>query len=754
MKIKNRKTLTFMFLVTLTLTILVLCVAFTRSDPKAMNSLDVNNVVWDSPSTDQSGSMPIGNGDLAANVWVEPNGDLLFYLSKSDAWGDGQQLLKLGLIRVSLEKPLFLEGAIFKQELDLKSGSISITSTNKGQNNTILFWIDANQAVVNVEIKASKSFKAKVSLEIWRSREAEHYGDGNFYEECTEPDTLLPSDGQTIRWYHRNKESIFAESLKNQHLGHLSSKFPDPLINLTFGGLISGKGLESKDAKTLVTKEPTKNLHVRVHALTAQTETEADWLNQIEKQRTVVERASLKEARKQHEAWWAEFWSRSYIYSTGTTEADSVSSAYILQRWIQACAGRGAYPIKFNGSLFTVQGNDRGEQKGHDYRRWGGCYWFQNTRLIYWPMLYAGDLEQMEPLWKMYRDALPLLKERTRAYFNHEGIFCSETIYFWGLNRNEDFGIGNEGLYPTNPFIRYYWDSGNELSMMMLDYYEYTHDETFAQKTLIPIADEVMKFYDQHCGRNEQGKVLFSPAASLETWHVAEDPLPVVVGLQTVLTRLLELPESLTSQEQRDRWKRFCSELPEIPFGEENGSKWIKPARTYSHLKNSENPELYSIFPYRAYGIGKPDLEVALETWRRRRIKRSGGWTQDPIQAAMLGLTQEAKDMLLKNVKNRAPLGTPPAIEPRFPAFLGPNFDWIPDQDQGSVIMIALQQMLMQCEGKRISLLPAWPKEWDVEFKMHAPYNTTVEGRVEKGKLLDLKVTPESRRNDVIVMEN
>ena len=44
--------------------------------------LEKYNVVWDSPSKDYNGSMPIGNGDLAANVWVEPTGDLIFYLSK------------------------------------------------------------------------------------------------------------------------------------------------------------------------------------------------------------------------------------------------------------------------------------------------------------------------------------------------------------------------------------------------------------------------------------------------------------------------------------------------------------------------------------------------------------------------------------------------------------------------------------------------------------------------------------------------
>ena len=65
--------------------------------------------------------------------------------------------------------------------------------------------------------------------------------------------------------------------------------------------------------------------------------------------------------------------------------------------------------------------------------------------------------------------------------------------------------------------------------------------------------------------------------------------------------------------------------------------------------------------------------------------------------------------------------------------------------------MIAFQRMLMQCDGREIRLLPAWPKEWDADFKLHAPYHTTVEGRVENGKVIGLKVTPESRRKDIIL---
>ena len=85
----------------------------------------------------------------------------------------------------------------------------------------------------------------------------------------------------------------------------------------------------------------------------------------------------------------------------------------------------------------------------------------------------------------------------------------------------------------------------------------------------------------------------------------------------------------------------------------------------------------------------------------------------------------------------------------RFPAFWGPNYDWTPDQDHGGVLMKALQAMVMQTDGQRIFLLPAWPKEWNVEFKLHAPQQTVVEGRFWRGQLESLKVTPESRRADV-----
>ena len=65
--------------------------------------------------------------------------------------------------------------------------------------------------------------------------------------------------------------------------------------------------------------------------------------------------------------------------------------------------------------------------------------------------------------------------------------------------------------------------------------------------------------------------------------------------------------------------------------------------------------------------------------------------------------------------------------------------------------MIGLQEMLLQTNGEQI-LLSGIPKEWNVHFKLHAPGETTVEATLKNGKVTDLKVLPESRKKDIVIM--
>ena len=69
-----------------------------------------------------------------------------------------------------------------------------------------------------------------------------------------------------------------------------------------------------------------------------------------------------------------------------------LSRGYTLQRYVQACGGRGPYPIKFNGSIFTVEPKAMGMPFNPDFRNWGDCHWWQNVRFPYHPMLAGGDI--------------------------------------------------------------------------------------------------------------------------------------------------------------------------------------------------------------------------------------------------------------------------------------------------------------------------------------------------------------------------
>ena len=87
------------------------------------------------------------------------------------------------------------------------------------------------------------------------------------------------------------------------------------------------------------------------------------------------------------------------------------------------------------------------------------------------------------------------------------------------------------------------------------------------------------------------------------------------------------------------------------------------------------------------------------------------------------------------------------------PAFWNAFHDWIPDLDHGGVLQLAIQYMLVQCDGQTIRLLPAWPKEWDADFKLHLPGPAVIEGRVRNGRIEHFEITPAERRGNVIFPE-
>lgn len=688
-------------------------------------SLEACNVVWRELGRTASDSMPLGNGDISLNVWTEQNGDAVFYIGKTDAWTEDPEgsagLAKLGRIRVSIKGHPLQKSPAFVQELKLLEGEIELRAGD-GQDRTLIrLWVDADHPVVRVEVETPRPESIRVSLEPWRTVPAGRLS----------ADTILNNPGGRIVWYHHNGAGA------------------DPhVMGWTFGGAVGGAGLRVVDPKTLESSAPSTFHLISIYPLTTRVAPVEAWAAEIGHRIDEIGKLDLEATRREHQKWWDAFWHRSWIFLEGPAGAGETTEGYILQRFVTACAGRGAFPIKFNGSTFVV---DRKAEEmptpDHatkavtaDFRWWGGRYWFQNTRAMYWPRLMAGDFDEMLPLFRMYREMLPTNAALVQQYYHHEGAYCAEVSPFWG-------GLKDLSKHGQGYYVDHYYTDLLELSMMGLDYYEYTGDEQFARDTLVPIANAIVTFFDRHFPRDSEGRLLLDPDNALETYWKVRNPAPDLAGLHAVLPRLAALPQGIATAPDRAEWQRVQAEVPDLPLGASHGRRVLLPYQgdQTAVARNLENPELYAVYPFRLYGLGKPDLGLARDTFALRTTRSTGCWFQDPIQAAMLGLTGLAQKDVVLNFTRKDP-------HLKFPAFWEGGWDYMPDEDNGGNAENALQQMLLQANGRELILLPAWPRGWNADFKLNAPFRTTLEGRVRSGKLVRLLVTPSERQRDVRIM--
>ena len=729
--------------------------------------VDRYDIVWDSPSADHHGSMPLGNGDIALNAWMTEAGNLQFYISKTDAWDDSGRLVKVGKVRLHFESNPIVPGRPFRQALQLGRGAIEIQAgiPDSPDSFFIRLWVDANNPVIHVTVQSAVAREVTAFVEPWRTERREvtemqtsdiftnrKRADGTQEPIVVEPDTVLTGQSGRVGWFHRNVKSVGPE-LMAELQGVTGFRRSDPLLGRTFGAMVTAAGSERLDDLRL--RSPRRNAHrFDIYVLTRHPATPAEWLADME---ALIRRVRSKDAGARDEAhrrWSREFWDRSWIRAASqraAPDADDafyVSRMYHLQRFITACAGRGAYPIKFNGSLFTVPPGPA--EQDPDFRRWGPGYWWQNTRLPYISLPTSGDTDLMRALFRMYaEELLPLAKYRTKLYLGHGGAYYPECIYFWGDVFSETYGWTpfekRADKLQESRWHKWEWVGGLELCWMMLDYYDHTGDREFLGRTALPFAREILTFFDLHYFTAPLGKLVMRPSQALETWWDCTNPMPEVAGCTAVAERLLALPGGLSRAPDRELWRRLRDKLPAIPTREINGKKALAPAELFAEKSNVENPELYAVFPFRLFAFNRPAPEWAVEALRNRLDRGNSGWRQDDIFMAYLGLTADARESVVGRARSHDP-------GERFPAFWGPNYDWTPDQDHGGVLMKAFQAMLLQTDGRRIFLLPAWPKDWDVEFRLHAPERTVIEGVYRGGKFESLKVTPESRRADVTVV--
>ena len=694
--------------------------------------------------------MPCGGGDIGMNVWVE-DGDVLFYLSRSGCFDENNTLLKLGRFRVHLSKPFALSS--FRQQLVLKDGYVQVTDGQKW----VQIWADVNKPVVHVEVSIEKELTdVDVTYESWRTHDREITHRERFQTSykfsapqglTTKRDSIIAAtDGLTF--VHQNGEqTIFDVTVTQQQMDAVKDRLYNPLKNLIFGGRLHGdqfvlKGTTqgryaSSDYQgwTYSSKRPAQR-HAFTIALATKQGSFADWLSLL---RETERQIQTKRDWKQTRDWWHQFWQRSYVEMKEGTLARN----YTLFRYMLGCNSRGGWPTKFNGGLFTFDPEYVEKapeyQLTPDYRNWGGgVHTSQNQRLVYWPMLKNGDFDMLCPQLDFYLRIYPNAEERSRLYWGHEGACITEQVENYGLPCYPEYGTkrpaGFDPGVERNAWLEYEWDTCLEFCMMALEAHRYSGMNI---DRYLPMIRSCLRFFDEHYQYlanmrgakrlDGNGKLVLYPGSGGETYKMAYNSTSTIAALRTVAEAIGDTA--------------LLGRLPDITIRDGK----IQPALHYERVNNTETMQLYPVFPWRMYGVGRPNLDIARNTYLNDSLaiqfRSHVGWKQDLIWAACLGLTDEARRLL------ELKMGDGPH---RFPAFWGPGFDWSPDHNWGGSGMIGMQEMLMQEVDSKIYLFPAWPREWDVRFKLHASDNTIVEAELQGGKVVNVKVSPQSRQQDIV----
>ena len=710
------------------------------------------NYTWVSPSLNVSESMPCGGGDVGMNVWVE-QGDILFYLSRSGSFDENNTLLKQGRFRLKLQPDLFLDAVDFRQQLRLNDGYVSISCNGV----EVQLWADVFRPVVHVEVKSEKRVSAEIAYENWRvtDRVVQKKIEGQqcSYKWAVPKGTVTRRDSicaemHQLTFFHRNEgETMFEVTMRQQGLTHLMDSLYNPLEQLTFGGRLSGGDLVYKGKRNGVYQSTPyvawcytsgvarRNHHFQVTLNTAQSSFE-EW------------EEGLVQNRKQTRKWWNEFWNRSYIYLDDAGQlanphgldaddlslvdpADSLAVAvrnYTLFRYMLGCNAYSKWPTKFNGGLFTFDPVWVNPDMAFtpDFRRWGGgTHTAQNQRLVYWPMLKNGDFDMMLPQFDYYLRILPTAEKRSRIYWNHEGACFAEQIENFGLPNPAEYGFKRPPAFDKgleyNAWLEYEWDTVLEFCLMILETHRYRGMDIRSYEPLILSS---LRFFDEHyrylarqrgCKELDgNGKLVLFPGSACETYKMTYNASSTVAALHVVLqaagSYFKENAEALAFvREMQQR-------IPSIPLHTIGNKIMISPALVWERVNNVETPQLYPVFPWRVYGLGRPNLEIARNTYYydvdAQKFRTHIGWKQDNIWAACLGLTDEAVALNQRKLYNGPH---------RFPAFWGPGYDWTPDHNWGGSGMIGLQEMLMQEDAQgNIIRYPAWPKNRKVHFRLHA----------------------------------
>ena len=669
-------------------------------------SLDTANVVrradivLGKPNSQPGQFVPLGNGTLGAAVWAA--GGFTAQLNRNDTFPDRKspgQLVIPGLAR--------LTGASdFHGYLDAYDGMLH--ESGGGMTLTAYVRSDTAQLVVDVT-GADPNSSQTAQIKLWSGRSPSAQASGGT---ATLAETWVDNSGQ---------------GASGQTFGSL--------LGVSAGG--RNVTASTPDALTgQVAFTPNADGSFRVIAAVP------GWTggNALSTANTVINGDTTKAGSAlttAHLAWWHSYWGTAGLIKISSADGSGeyVENLRTLYLYDAAAERGGSLPGSQAGvaDLFTFS------QDKQDWFPAG--YWFWNLRMQVQANLSDGESALNDPVLNLYQSNVNNIAAWTSAKVpGAQGLCVPETMRFNGNGTyygGESGGSCDANVTPTYNSMTY--TTGAEVSLWIWQEYLAT-DNLSLLSTDYPVISGAARFLLSIATTGSDG-LLHTQANAHETQWDVTDPTTDIVAMQALFPVAVKAAQTLgVDSALVTQLNAAIAKIPPLPrtdtatqsqlltaSADAGGSDMIglstQPTAT---RHNSENLGLEAVWPYNLIGDSGTLTALAKRTYTSRSYVNGNDWSNDPLDAARLGLASEVKNDLLAATKSYQ------AYPSGLASFTGAVASQ-PYVEQAGVLAAAVSEAFVQDYDGLLRIAPAWPTDWTGEGTVYVQHNTKVDLQVSGG---------------------
>ena len=670
-----------------------------------------------------------GNGDIGLTLGGGPD-ELSFYIGKNDFWRaypvyPGGGIAHPGGFTISIND--LKDGSFYAEQVIGKAAIKGVFEKNDLQV-TLNTWVAATKNMIVAEFTASKT--CMMSIRLWPQH-------GN---------TSVIDSGitNTIYWATRSFEKT-------------------PLLewpcHVAMAMKIVGVAAEGNQLIKLL---PGKKIKI---ALIVYTNFDKNnWKQAALNEAAALTNDGIENARKAHEKWWKEFWTRSAIQIGDPY----IEKYYYTSQYLFACSSK---PGKFAPGIW-------GPFITQDSTAWGGDYHLNyNYQAPYWASYSSNHIDLTDNFDEPLLDYMEKGKVHARTLLNVKGIYYPVGIgpkglvtTRWPLTPDEmeqRYATRDNMIDSGYKFLGQKINAVFSVGNMLMRFYS-TYDENYIRK-VYPYILECANFWEDYLKLEDSRYVIYMDhfnevMPNLRNQGVWKDRLgdfnsTLSLGLVKMLFKgMIDVSSYLKTDADRiDKWRHIVTHLSKFPTGEINGR---------ISLKNMERgPQDREVRPsglnrVAIHGVVLPGGVVGPKTdpefnrillsdvdhWkdRMRNVGEWGNTLGNGIETCFPGAVRVGydPDAIIQYLKDRIAAQSYPNL---YIVQAGGGIETL------AAVPLTVNEMLLQSYEGIIRIFPTWNHSKDASFdKLRAYGAFVVSSSLKKGKIEYVKLFSEKGRPCII----